>query len=381
MYRDAVLVRYSEIAVKGRYTRPRLEKMLAGNVREALERRNIPGTVERMQGRIVIWDPGDPRAAAEAAAHVFGVKSTSPAKAYKFRGLGDLVEAAASFFAERARGRRFRVTARRAGSHDFTSLDVERLLGARLLEEGAGPVDLVEPEYTAYLEVRGDTVFLYDEVLEGPGGLPLGSEEPSLVLFSGGFDSTAAAWLVMRRGSPAGLAYFDMGVAEARETALEVARLLAREWVYGRPLRVYIVDFRDVAGLVARRVKPKYRVLVVRRLMMEEAERLALARGYEALVTGESIGQVATQTVRNIRLIGSGLRLPVLRPVSGMDKDEVVGLVRRIGLYEPVSRQVEACRQGVDPTPRGDPRVFEEELGKVAGKYTPPRVEEIVLGG
>ena len=364
--RKAVIVRYSEIAVKGRYTRPRLERLLRDHVAEALERHGGGGTPERIEGRIIVWDPRDPEEAARSAARVFGVKSTSPAVAVEFNGLEDLAAKAYHYFRDRVRGR-FRVTARRSGSHDFTSLDVERRLG-ELLSRHA-PVDLHNPEYIAYVEVRGRTAFLYDQVIPGPGGLPLGSEEPTLVLYSGGFDSTAAAWMIMRRGSPAGLAIFDVGVEEALDNAVRTAIRLHWEWVHGAPLQVYIADFHEAVSRVRERVRPKYQVLVLRRLMMIEAERLALREGYEALATGESIGQVATQTVRNIRLIGSGLQLPVIRPVAGMDKDEVMALVSRIGLYDLVSRQVEACRAAVNPNPRPDPEKFYREFWKVADTY------------
>ncbi|MCE4618386.1 MAG: tRNA sulfurtransferase [Desulfurococcales archaeon] len=377
---EVVIVRYSEIAVKGRHTRPRLERLLAKHIEEAMRRRGVEGRVERLQGRILIRDPSDSEKAAISAARVFGVKSTSPAKVVDFNGLDDLVEKAAEHFAPRVEGKVFRVTARRTGVHDFTSLDVEKELGARLLELGANRVDLHRPDYIAYVEVRGNRAYLYDRIIEGPGGLPLGSEEPTLVLFSGGFDSTAAAWLVMKRGSPADLVFFDIGVREVYNIMMEAAEALAREWIHGRRLKLYVVDFRDVASTVASNVRPKYRVLVMRRLMLVEAERIAVEKGYEALVTGESIGQVATQTVRNMRLIGSGVTLPVVRPVSGMDKDEVVRIVHRIGLYDIVSRQIEACRMGVDPTPRGDPAIFNDELGKVLGKYR-IQVSEYEIGG
>ena len=364
--RRAVIVRYSEIAVKGKYTRPRLERLLRDHVAEALERHGGGGTPERIEGRIIVWDPYDPEKAARAATRVFGVKSASPAVAVEFDGIEDLVAKAYDYFKIRIRGK-FRVTARRSGSHDFTSLDVERKLG-ELLSKHA-PVDLHNPEYTAYVEVRGRIAFFYDRVLPGPGGLPLGSEEPTLVLYSGGFDSTAAAWMIMRRGSPAGLAIFDVGVEEALENAVRTAIRLHWEWIHGAPLQVYIADFHDAVSRVRERVRPKYQVLILRRLMMLEAEKLALREGYEALATGESIGQVATQTVRNIRLIGSGLQLPVIRPVAGMDKDEVMALVSRIGLYDLVSRQVEACKAAVNPNPRPDPERFYRELGRVAGSY------------
>ena len=363
MPRSALLVRYSEVAVKGRHTRSRMEKLLVDAISEALRRREARfSRVETPEGRVIVWDPEPVESAVKAVSRVFGVKSVSPAVSIRFSSLEELVERAAEFFAEKARGRVFRVRARRVGSHPFTSKDVERMLGARLVELGAGPVNLTNPEYTAYVEVRGWTAFLYDTVVPGPGGLPLGSEEPVLVLFSGGFDSTAAAWLVMKRGAPAGLAFYSLGVEEALSTAVEAARLLAREWVYYGKVRMYIVDFTSPMSVAASVVNPSYRLLVIRRLMMEHACSMALRSGYEALATGESIGQVASQTVRNLRLIGSSLCLPVLRPVSGMDKDEVVEIVRRIGLYELAARQVEQCRG--NPTPRASPSVFEEELSR-----------------
>ncbi len=356
---SAVLVRYSELAVKGPATRRRMENLLVSALEEALRRRGVGyERVERVPGRVIVWGAG--AEGARAAARVFGVKSASPSAAYRFSGLEDIVEEGARLFSGLVRGRVFRVRARRSGEHSFTSKDVERLLGARLLELGAARVDLESPEVTVYVEIRGDTAFYYSEVVEGPGGLPLGSEEPVLALYSGGFDSTVASWLVMRRGSPVGLAFYNLGVEEALETALEAAGYVRREWVHYGGLRMFVVDFTGVARTVRSVVSPGYVLLVLRRLMMEHACGLAEAHGYEALATGESIGQVSSQTVRNMRLIGSGLCLPVLRPVSGMDKDEVMGLARRIGVYDIVSRQVEQCRGR--PVPRASPRIFQESL-------------------
>lgn len=356
---SAVLVRYSELAVKGPATRRRMERLLVDAIEEALRRRGVGyERVERVPGRIVVWGAG--AEGARAAARVFGVKSASPAVAYRFSSIEDIVEEGARLFSGLVRGRIFRVRARRSGRHGFTSKDVERLLGARLLELGAAGVDLERPEVTVYVEIRDDRAFYYSETVPGPGGLPLGSEEPVLALYSGGFDSTVASWLVMRRGSPVGLAFYSLGVGEALDNALEAARLVRREWVHYGGLRVFVVDFARVAEVVRSSVSPGYVLLVLRRLMMEHACRLAEEHGYEALATGESIGQVSSQTVRNMRLIGSGLCLPVLRPVSGMDKDEVMELARRIGVYDVVSRQVEQCRGR--PVPRASPRVFYELL-------------------
>jgi len=374
------IVRYSEVAVKGPLTRRRMERLLVEALGEALRRRGVPYEgIERTPGRILVWTR-EPGRAALAAARVFGVKSASPAVAYRFKDLADLVEAGRSELLEAVRGRVFRVRARRSGEHDFTSKDVERLLGAALAPEARG-VDLELPEVTVYAEVRGDTVFFYTEIVEGPGGLPLGSEEPVLVLFSGGFDSTVASWLVMRRGAPAGLAFYSLGVEDAWRTALEAARKLGEDWVYWGGLRVYRVRFEPVAEIVRGTVRPGYVLLVLRRLMMEHACRLAESEGYEALATGESIGQVASQTVRNMRLIGAGLCLPVLRPLAGMDKDEVMGLAQRVGVYDIVARQVEQCRGS--PVPRASVRVFRGELARareaLAGIMDMVEVERLEL--
>jgi len=371
---DVVLVRYSEIAVKGPTTRARMESLLKSNLEDALSKKGATGRIYLVRGRLVIRDPGpDSRSVAHIAARVFGVKSASPAVEVRFDSLEDLVFRATEWFAPKVKGRVFRVRARRTGVHSFTSKDVERELGARLVEAGGGPVNLENPEYTAYVEVRGSRAFFYDEIVEGPGGLPLGSESPTLVLFSGGFDSTAAAWLLMRRGSRVALAFYDLGVEEAFRIALEAALKLSEEWVYGHKLRIYRVMFGDVVSRARQLVRPGYRVLVIRRAMLLHAQWLALREGYEALATGECVGQVASQTIRNIRVISEGLSLPVLRPVSGFDKDEVVNLVRRIGLYDTVSRQIEVCGAVSTPTPKAGMEVFRFEYEKI--RFKPEEVE------
>lgn len=364
-YEDVVIIRYSEIAVKGPATRARMESLLASNLLDALSECGCKGDVRVEPGRVLVWSPRpDPDSVARAASRVFGVKSASPAASTTFTELDDLVEAALGWFSRRVAGKVFRVRARRTGSHPFTSKDVERALGAALLEAGGAGVDLESPEYTAYVEIRGNRAFFYDRVIEGPGGLPLGSEDPILVLYSGGFDSTVTAWLLMRRGSPVVLAYYDLGHAGSLRVAVEAAVRLATLWAHGHDLRFARVDFSWVAREVATLIRPEYRLLVLRRLMLEHASKLAPAVGAEALATGDSVGQVASQTVRNLRLIGSMLPLPVLRPVAGMDKDEVAKLAQRIGVYDIVARQVEVCGRDAAPTPKADPEVFYSELAR-----------------
>ncbi|MCE4621270.1 MAG: tRNA sulfurtransferase [Desulfurococcales archaeon] len=364
---DLVIIRYSEIAVKGPSTRTRMESLLASNIEDAIATNNLGGSVRILEGRIIIEDPKpDAQSVSKIASRVFGVKSASPAIKVSFSDLDDLSRKALEYFADKVKGKIFRVRARRAGKHSFTSKDVERVVGKLLLDSGARGVDLENPEYTAYIEVRGRHAYFYDVVIPGPGGLPLGSEDPVLVLYSGGFDSTVTAWFVMRRGSPVHLIYYDLGHPGALEIAYEAARLLARLWSYGHNPRMIIADFTRIASLVRERVRPEYRTLVLRRLMAMHATRVAESLGINALATGENIGQVATQTIINMYLIWRDIPLPVLRPVSGMDKDEITALAREIGVYDIISKQIEVCGRDSAPTPRGDPGTFDEEFSKIA---------------
>ena len=372
---NTVLVRYGEISVKGLRTRRRMEGLLVRALREAMDRFGVKGDIEVSDGRVFIWDPSSIEGAVRASTRVFGVKSVSPAYAIDFSDLEDLVRKAEEFFADRVKGRVFRVRARRAGVHPFTSKDVERLLGSKLLEAGALKVDLENAEYTAYVEVRGSRAYLFDTIIEGPGGLPLGSEGLVLVLFSGGFDSTVATWRLMRRGCMVNLVHYDLGFPETVRVAVEVAKYIADNWSFGHNIKLYIVNFKGVARIVNGLVSPPYRTLVMRRLMLEHAEKLAESIGAEALATGESIGQVASQTIRSLYLISRGIRIPVLRPLSGSDKDEIVKESMRIGTYELNKKQVEVCGLAATPTPRGSPDAFEREYDKVADVVVPDPVE------
>lgn len=374
-YTSVILVRYGEISVKGFRTRRRMESLLVRAIRESMNYHDVDGRVEVEDGRVYVWEPTSVERAVTALTRVFGVKSVSPASAIEFTSLEDLVDKATRFFSDRVKGRIFRVRARRAGSHDFTSKDVEKLLGSRLLEAGALKVDLENAEYTAYVEIRGRRAYLFDSIVEGPGGLPLGSEGLVLVLFSGGFDSTVTSWRLMKRGCRVHLVHFDLGFPEVVRVAVEVAKYLADNWSFGHNMKLYIVNFRGVARIVNGLISPPYRTLVIRRLMLKHAEMIAERIGAEALATGESISQVASQTIRSLYLISRDMRLPVLRPLAGSDKDEIVKESMRIGTYELNKKQVEVCGIAATPTPRGSVKAFEAEYDKVVDVMVPEPLE------
>ena len=371
------LVRYGEIAVKGKGTRARMVRLLERNIAAALRHRGVGGfRVWSRDARVFVEVPdGDGARASEALSRVFGIVSYSPVVRVRHGGLTDIVSRGVELFSHHVRGRSFRVRARRSGREPFTSKDVEKALGAALLEAGAGRVDLENPEVTVYVEVRGEEAYFYTEVLEGPGGLPLGSEGRVLALVSGGIDSPVAAWMMMRRGAEVDMVFFNLG-GEAHELGvLKVAKILADGWSHGYSPRLHMVDFRPVVSVLMEEVDEGVRGVVLRRLMFRAAEMVAGEEGALGLVTGESLGQVSSQTLPNMLAAEKGVGLPIYRPLIGMDKNEIAGMARRIGTYEVSARLQEFCAIAA-----GKPRtrVRPEEVDEAEKRVDPALVRRLV---
>ena len=344
------IVRYGEIAVKGKETRNRMEKRLKRNIIDALNKNNVKyRSVSRIYGRIIVnsFDNEEEcNRSAYVLSKVMGVVSVSPAVKTKFTGLDDLVNKAVKFFIKRINGDTFAVEVNRVGQHSFTSIDVKKIVGKKLVELSKLKVDLENPEYTAYIEIRGSTVYFYDKIVKGPGGLPIGSEGKVISLFSGGIDSPVASWLMMKRGCEVDFLLFDIGGREQVENVLLVAKALINRWGYGYRPKLYVINLRRLIPKIALYVPEHYIVIILRRLMMRIASMLARKVNAKALVTGESLGQVASQTLDNLYTIDEAADIPVLRPLIGFDKNEIAELARIIGTYSYSIRVKEYCLVG-----------------------------------
>ncbi|MEM4869330.1 MAG: THUMP domain-containing protein [Desulfurococcaceae archaeon] len=354
-----------ELPLRSSRTRPRFYRKLVENIRDALARSGIQVlNVEIENAKIVLSTDKD---ALNTLAQVFGVYRVGRVLSYEFRDLVDL----AHWIAENARdmvaGRKFAVRVKRSGVHSFTSVDVAREAGSLLKPYSAG-VDLENPDVVVEVEVRGSRAYLYRESTRGPRGLPTGVQGSALVLFSGGFDSPVAAWLTAKRGVYVDFLHFIMGSTQSSYYAYLVARELSWRWLHGyRPLFI-LVDFRDVVSEVVKKVDRTYRQVVLRALMYSAGLKIAENRGYSALVTGESIGQASSQTLVNIASIEAVVKpsKPILRPLLGYDKEEIVEFSRRIGLYDFSSKVAEMC--AVAPTratTRASPEEISEQLSRV----------------
>ncbi len=356
-----LIVHSGEIVLKGK-NRGRFERQMRRNLARLM------GThrVESAGGKFIIRT--DPTPEQMEILRVFPGVS----KFYVAEEVEADVNALAEAAAKLVQGRRsFKIETRRSDkSFPLTSVEVNREVGKRVVEKTGLPVDLKNPDATVYIDILGKTALVTDRVERGPGGLPVGVSAPVVALLSGGIDSPVAAWMMMKRGCPVTLVHFLNATTVMHMTENKIVRLARRLFRIQLEGSLYVVPFARVQSLIIKHVGPRYRTLVYRRSMLRMAERIAGATGAKALVTGDSVGQVASQTVENLHAVYAAVRLPVLPPLIGMNKEETVEIARRIGTYEISKEPYDDCCAlliGKHPETRATPERLESEEEKIPG--------------
>jgi thiamine biosynthesis protein ThiI len=330
--RQSVVVHYQEIALKGQ-NRPWFIARLVRNLRDATRGLDVRD-VRPLMGRIevVLGDEAAYDAVRDRLSRVFGVGNFSRAG----RAALDVDAIAAGILKDLGPENppTFRVSAKRADKRfPLTSPQIEREVGGRIKEARGWTVDLDDPAFTIRVETLTTEAFYSFGKEPGPGGLPVGSSGRVACLLSGGIDSPVAAWRMMRRGCRVLFVHFHSYPILSRASQ-EKARQLARTLTeFQFRTKLYLVPFGEIQQRVVLAVAPPLRVVVYRRLMMRIAERIARANRAKALVTGEAVGQVASQTLENMATIGRVASLTVLRPLVGMDKEEIVAAAQRLRTY------------------------------------------------
>lgn len=340
-----ILVRYGEVALKGN-NRGQFIKRLRRNIRDCLKRHGLGGEVRSSRGRIMV-ETDDVQAAVEGIRKVFGVVSLSPVvevpssmdyikeEALRLAHTLDLSETVT-----------FRVRSRRADkTFPLTSPEIDKEVGACIVLETGARVDLKKPEFTIGIEVRREATYVYGRVVPAPGGLPLGIEGRVVALVSGGIDSPVAAWMMMKRGCGVIPLHFSQSEAGAAK-ALENCKVLS-DHAYGWDIHPIVLDHREVFGDTCRRLRAvgaeRWTCVFCKRALLSKAAEVAEEMGASALVMGDSLGQVASQTLHNMEVISYGIPKPILRPLIGMDKVEIVKLAKRIGTFEASVRYADRC--------------------------------------
>ncbi|MDR2670356.1 MAG: tRNA 4-thiouridine(8) synthase ThiI [Oscillospiraceae bacterium] len=360
--KEIILLKMGELVLKG-LNRARFERSLLDNTARRL-RPIGPFALEARQSTVMVAPQrgdADMDAAFAACAEVFGIAAlTRAAEAPKE--MDAIIRTALAYLdAPLRRVRSFKVEARRADKRfPLTSPDIARAVGGAL--HGAHPgltVDVEAPELLVMVEVRDTAAYIHAGARPGAGGLPLGVGGKAVCLLSGGIDSPVAVYLTAKRGVVPVLVHFysyPYTSPEARDKVVALARLLADRC--GAALTLCLVPFTAVQEAIRRHCPEAYSTLLLRRAMMAAAERVAQRAGAPGLVTGESLGQVASQTLESLGVTGAGLTLPVLRPLIGLDKEEIVTRARRIGTYDVSVLPFEDCCTVFTPRhPKTKPRL------------------------
>lgn len=343
---DALVAHYHEVGLKGR-NRDYFEQQLTKNLKRALRGMGY-SRVRGGLGRVVVdFDEGAPvLEAAERAARVFGVAYIGCGKRIRPT-LEEITQVAVELLSAEPFAT-FAIRARRTySSFDMSSQKINVAVGRSVQDATGAPVDLSSPDATAWIELFGGAGIVYRLRLEGPGGLPAGVSGKMLALLSGGIDSPVAAWRMGRRGAEVEMLHFHGRPFTDPSSIRQASELAERLTRYQLQTVLHLVPLGDIQREIVTNAPSSLRVILYRRMMMRIAAALAEQRGASALITGDSLGQVASQTIENIRTVNAALddnaSMQVLRPLIGMDKQEIVNDARSIGTYEISTRKHQDC--------------------------------------
>lgn len=383
---DLVLVRYGELSLKGGNRRD-FESALVRNLKRATEKLSKV-RIERLHGRLAVHPEERAGEVAERVRDVFGITSVSPA--WSAPNDPEAIVALAQQVLEGALEHRpdsepipFRVATVRADKRfPMTSSEFSRFVADRVMPpyEDRLVVRLKGAEVELGIEIRDERTYVFADRLPGPGGLPVGTLGRAVCLLSGGIDSPVAAWLTMKRGCAVSFVSFHSAPYLGESSKQKIVRLVRKLARYQPRNRLYVIPFAEIQEAVRDTAPPSYRTVLYRRMMQRLASRVARKEKAKALVTGESLGQVASQTLENMTCIEDASELPVLRPLVSADKVETIDLARRIGTYTTsVLPEPDCCTVFQPPKPIIRGRVHECEAAE--SKLDVPALLQRALDG
>ena len=346
--KQLLLIRYGELGLKGKNKNIFISK-LAANIKASL-RGLTNWQVRTGWGRLwVEVDKSQYDEAVDRLTKVFGIYSLSPVVRTE-REVAELAEAAWQVLMNSLpEGGTFKVETRRTDkSYPLTSPEISKTVAGELFRRLNGDqrwdAEMREPQVTVNIEVREDGAYVYGETIRCAGGLPVSCSGKALLLLSGGIDSPVAGWMAMKRGVAIEAIHFEsypFTSERAKDKVFDLCKILAT-W-QNSPIKLHVVHFTEIQKAIYASCREEYGITLMRRMMFRLAERVAKSRRCLALYTGESVGQVASQTLESMQVINDVVDIPVLRPLVGMDKEDIMALARRIGTFETSILPYEDC--------------------------------------
>ena len=343
----AFLIKYAEIGVKGK-NRYLFEEALVKQIEFALSKLEGEFEVRRTQGRIYVdaLSQFDFDETVKALGRVFGISGICPVVYVEDEGFEKLGEEVIKFIDNvyPDKNKTFKVCARRARkNYPKSSMEINADLGGVILD--AFPemkVDVHKPDFELNVEIR-EKIYIYSEIIPGPGGMPVGTGGKAMLLLSGGIDSPVAGYMISKRGVTLDAVYFHAPPYTSERAKQKVVDLAKYVAAYAGPMRLHVINFTDIQLYIYDKCPHDELTIIMRRYMMRIAEKIAKETDCLGLITGESIGQVASQTMHSLAATNDVCTLPVYRPLIGFDKQDIVGIAEKIGTYETSILPFEDC--------------------------------------
>ncbi|GIU09589.1 tRNA sulfurtransferase [Shewanella sp. c952] len=339
---------FPEIMMKSKPVRMRFTKMLETNIRNVLKKVDESAKVQRQWDKIMVMVPDDRPDLVEAFAErlgcIPGIAHVLQVNVSTFESVDDIYQQTLAVYKDKLAGKTFCVRVKRAGKHDFNSIEVERYVGGGLNQftEAAG-VRLKNPDMTVNLEIDNEQLYLVDRRIQGLGGFPMATQEDVLSLISGGFDSGVSSYQFIKRGSRTHYCFFNLGGDQHEIGVKQVAYHLWQKYGESHKVKFISVPFDPVVQEILERVDNGQMGVVLKRMMMRAAARVADKMGIQALVTGEAMGQVSSQTLTNLNVIDRCTEQLILRPLIAMDKQDIIDISRKIGTEDFAKSIPEYC--------------------------------------
>lgn len=356
---------FPEITIKSQSVRLRFIKILSTNIRNVLKQYDETLAVVRHWDHIEVRakDENQRPVIADALTRIPGIHHILEVEDRAYIDIDHIFEQTLAAYREQLEGKTFCVRVKRRGKQDFNSQDVERYVGGGLNQHiDSARVNLSRPQVTVNLEIQDDKLMLVKARREGIGGYPVGTQEEVLSLISGGFDSGVSSYMLMRRGCRVHFCFFNLGGAAHEIGVKQVAHYLWNRFSSSHKVRFVAIDFEPVVGEILEKVDDGQMGVVLKRMMVRAASQVAERYGVQALVTGEALGQVSSQTLTNLRLIDNVTDTLILRPLISHDKEHIIKMAREIGTEDFAKTMPEYC--GViskSPTVKAIKATIEEE--------------------
>ncbi len=348
LFMKFIIKLFPEITIKSRPVRKQLIKQLKANLRNVLKRIDpdlkVAGQWDSVEVETVSEQPDVTAQVTDALSRIPGIAYFLSVQKYPYVSFDDTLEKAKALYGASIEGKTLCVRVKRAGQHDFKSIDAERYIGGGLRQHcNAKGIDLKNPEVLINLEIRDKHLYLVHEKHPGLGGFPIGSQESVLSLMSGGFDSTVASYLTMRRGIKTHFCFFNLG-GKAHELGVkEVSHYIWEKFGSSHGVKFVSVPFEGVVAEILQNVDNSYMGVVLKRMMYRAASAVAEKMELDTIVTGESVAQVSSQTLKNLSVIDRVTDTLVLRPLVTTHKQEIVDIATQIGTYEFAANMPEYC--------------------------------------